>query len=46
KKLEKEGEISQDEAHGLSEKVQKLTDETIANIDKILAVKESEIMHV
>ncbi|WP_074380763.1 ribosome recycling factor [Bartonella doshiae] len=46
KKLEKEGEISQDEAHSLSEKVQKLTDETIVDIDKILAVKESEIMHV
>ncbi|OLL54821.1 ribosome recycling factor [Bartonella henselae] len=46
KKLEKEGEIGQDEAHDLSEKVQKLTDETIADIDKILAVKESEIMHV
>ncbi|WP_273723405.1 MULTISPECIES: ribosome recycling factor [unclassified Bartonella] len=46
KKLEKNGEIGQDEAHSLSEKVQKLTDETIADIDKILAVKESEIMHV
>ncbi|WP_336279155.1 ribosome recycling factor [Bartonella sp. CB175] len=46
KKLEKEGEIGKDEAHSLSEKVQKITDETIANIDKILAMKESEIMHV
>lgn len=46
KKLEKDGEIGQDEAHSLSEKVQKLTDEAIADIDKILAVKESEIMHV
>ncbi len=45
-KIRKEGEIGQDEAHGLSEKVQKLTDETIADIDKILAMKESEIMHV
>ncbi|WP_455477397.1 ribosome recycling factor [Bartonella sp. B41] len=46
KKLEKEGEVSQDEAHSLSEKVQKLTDETIADIDKILAEKETEILHV
>ncbi|MCZ2204171.1 ribosome recycling factor [Bartonella sp. A05] len=46
KKLEKEGEISQDESHSLSEKVQKLTDETIAHIDKILVMKEAEIMQV
>ncbi|MET3589930.1 ribosome recycling factor [Bartonella silvatica] len=46
KKLEKEGEIAQDEAHSFSEKVQKLTDETIADIDKVLALKEAEIMHV
>ncbi|AGF74423.1 ribosome recycling factor [Bartonella australis AUST/NH1] len=46
KKLEKEGEISQDEAYNLSEKVQKLTDETIAYIDKILVTKETEIMQV
>ncbi|MCZ2328366.1 ribosome recycling factor [Bartonella sp. F02] len=46
KKLEKEGEISKDEAHNLSEKVQNLTDETIIHIDKILSVKESEIMQV
>ncbi|WP_019223766.1 ribosome recycling factor [Bartonella rattaustraliani] len=46
KKLEKEGEMSQDEAHSFSEKVQKLTDETIADIDKILSVKEAEIMRV
>ncbi|ALE03895.1 ribosome recycling factor [Bartonella ancashensis] len=46
KKLEKEGEISQDESRSLSEKVQKLTDETITDIDKILLVKEAEIMQV
>ncbi|ENN91621.1 ribosome recycling factor [Bartonella schoenbuchensis] len=46
KKLEKEGEISQDESRNLSEKVQKLTDETIADIDKILGVKEADIMQV
>ncbi|WP_407965966.1 ribosome recycling factor [Bartonella sp. C271] len=46
KKLEKEGEIGQDEARSLSEKVQKLTDETIAEIDKILVLKETEIMQI
>ncbi|WP_455479851.1 ribosome recycling factor [Bartonella sp. B23] len=46
KKLEKEGQICQDETHSFSDKVQKLTDETIADIDKILAAKESEIMHI
>ncbi len=46
KKLEKEGKIGQDEARSLSEKVQKLTDETIAEIDKILVLKETEIMQV
>ncbi|CBI76559.1 Ribosome recycling factor [Bartonella clarridgeiae 73] len=46
KKLEKEGEIGQDEARSLSEKVQKLTDETVAEIDKILVLKETEIMQV
>ncbi|ATO57250.1 ribosome recycling factor [Bartonella sp. 1-1C] len=46
KKLEKEGKIGQDEARSLSEKVQKLTDTTIAEIDKILVLKETEIMQV
>jgi len=46
KKAEKDSHLGQDESRGLSEKVQKLTDETIAEIDKLLAVKESEIMQV
>jgi len=46
KKLEKDGAIGQDESHAQADKVQKLTDETIAEVDKILAVKEGEIMHV
>ncbi|AQX28132.1 MULTISPECIES: ribosome recycling factor [unclassified Bartonella] len=46
KKLEKEGEIGQDEARSLSEKVQKLTNEIIAEIDKSLVLKETEIMQV
>jgi len=46
KKLEKDGDISQDEHRQRHDKVQKLTDDTIAEIDKLLAGKEAEIMHV
>lgn len=46
KKLEKDGDISQDDSRVQSEKVQKLTDETIAELDKVLNVKEAEIMQV
>lgn len=46
KKLEKDGDISQDDSHAQADRVQKLTDETIAEVDKILAVKEGEIMQV
>jgi ribosome recycling factor len=46
KKAEKDGEISQDEMRQGTERVQKMTDETIAEIDRMLADKEAEIMHV
>lgn len=46
KKSEKDGEIGQDESRSLSDKVQKLTDDIIAEIDKVLASKEAEIMQV
>ncbi len=46
KKLEKDGDISQDDNRVLSEKVQKLTDDTIAEMDKVVAAKEAEIMQV
>jgi ribosome recycling factor len=46
KREEKDGEISKDEMHALSEKVQKLTDEHIAEIDALLAAKEAEILQV
>ncbi|MCT8998452.1 ribosome recycling factor [Chelativorans intermedius] len=46
KKAEKDGEISQDEHRQQAERVQKMTDETIAKIDKLLAEKEAEIMQV
>lgn len=46
KKAEKDGDISQDELHTQSEQVQKMTDETITVMDKLLTEKEAEIMHV
>jgi ribosome recycling factor len=46
KKLEKDGEIGQDESRQLSERVQKMTDETIADIDRTFSDKEAEILQV
>ena len=46
KKLEKDGEIGQDEGRAQSEAVQKKTDQHIARIDELLADKESEILQV
>ena len=46
KKMEKEGEISQDEQRAWSEEIQQLTDETIKEIDRVLAAKDQEIMQV
>lgn len=46
KKLEKDGEISEDEQRGYSDDVQKLTDKYIAEIDSALAEKEKDILKV
>jgi ribosome recycling factor len=46
KKLEKDHKISQDEEKRSSDQVQKVTDETISEIDKLLATKEKEILTV
>jgi len=46
KRLEKDGEISQDESRDHADDVQKQTDQTIASIDSLLAEKEQEIMQV
>ena len=46
KKLEKEHKISEDEHRNLAAQVQELTDEHIAEIDKLLAAKDEEIMQV
>lgn len=46
KKLEKDGVISQDDSRVQAERVQKMTDETIVDLDKMLVTKEAEIMQV
>jgi ribosome recycling factor len=46
KKLEKDGDMSEDDAARNSELVQKATDQTITEIDAALATKEKEIMQV
>ena len=46
KKLEKDGELSQDEQHKAAEQVQELTDAEIKQINDMLAAKEAEIMTI
>ena len=46
KKLEKNGEITEDELRGYGEDVQKLTDEFIAKVDETAKEKEQEILSV
>lgn len=46
KKAQKDGDIGEDDAHGLSDKVQKSTDAMIAEVDTIISAKEAEIMQV
>lgn len=46
KKQEKEGEISEDQSHDEQDQVQKLTDRFIAEIEKHLADKETDILKV
>jgi ribosome recycling factor len=46
KRMEKDGEISQDDQRKWSQDIQKLTDDTVKAIDEALAVKDQEIMQV
>jgi ribosome recycling factor len=46
KKQEKEGELSEDQSRDEQDKVQKLTDRFIAELEKHLATKEAEILKV
>jgi ribosome recycling factor len=46
KKLEKDGDISEDDGRVKADRVQKMTDEMIAEIDAMLAKKEQEISQI
>ncbi|MFM1812555.1 MAG: hypothetical protein RLZZ336_1493 [Cyanobacteriota bacterium] len=46
KKQEKEGELSEDQSRDEQDKIQKLTDKFIAELDKQLADKEADILKV
>lgn len=46
KRLERDGEISQDELHQRTSAIQELTDAEILRVDELLDVKQTEIMQV
>ena len=46
KKLGKDGEMTEDEEKQAENKIQELTDKSIEEIDKILSVKENEILSI
>jgi ribosome recycling factor len=46
KKQEKEGELSEDQSRDEQDKIQKLTDRFIADLEKQLAEKEADILKV
>ena len=46
KKLKNDSQMTEDELKGAEDQIQKLTDNKVAEIDKILADKEKEIMNV
>lgn len=46
KRMEKDGELSQDDHRRWTEEVQKMTDENVNKIDELLAAKQQDIMQV
>ena len=46
KKMLKDKELSEDDEHRAQDEIQKLTDHFVAEVDKVLAAKEQEIMTV
>lgn len=46
KKAEKDGDIGQDDSRAQADKVQKMTDDAIADVDRLMVEKEKEIMQV
>ncbi len=46
KKLERDGEIGQDDAHRVLEAIQRTTDRHISDVDRVGATKEQEVLEV
>ncbi|NLC63053.1 MAG: ribosome recycling factor, partial [Thermoanaerobacterales bacterium] len=46
KKMQKNGDISEDELKRSQDEIQKITDKYIDEVDKVLSAKEKEIMEV
>jgi len=46
KKLEKDGEVSEDELKKIEEEIQKLTDNFVNKIDEQIKIKEQEILNI
>jgi ribosome recycling factor len=46
KKLQKEGEVGADEEHRLLDALQKTTDRHVADVDRVGAAKEQEVLEV
>jgi ribosome recycling factor len=46
KKIEKDGDITEDDRRGLEEEIQKLTDKYVKDVDQQLETKETDIMRV
>jgi ribosome recycling factor len=46
KKLEKNGDITEDDLRGYGDDIQKLTDEFIVKVDEVAKDKEKEILAV
>ncbi len=46
KKMEKDGEMSEDDHHLWGDEIQEMTDQTIARIDEALASKDEDVRQV
>ena len=46
KKLERDGEVGTDEEHQLLDSLQKTTDRYVAEVDRVGAAKEQEVLEV
>ncbi len=46
KRIQKAGEITEDDAERFEKDIQKLTDQYIAEVEKLMASKEAELMKI